>query len=323
MRSSKVVVRKSKFFCINYIVDDQIQNGQVIVLTIDNIFTSYKMRKSIYIFIALSFICGASFSQLSGDSFGETKSKGQGAITFTYANSPGYVYEGDDGEIQGISVDVMDKFIEYVQDKHKITLKVNHVNKDNKNFKLFLDRVQNSSKGVFGVSSTMVSSERKKVLKFSPAYHTTFSMIVTHKDVPSLKSIQSIATTFEGRKAYLCKSTAWEKQLLNIKKQYFPKMSTAYIESYQDLPKAVAEDKNSFTIINLNYFLMAVREGTPLKQHSYEKPKHTDIGIIMPLNSDWEPVITDFMNSGFIGSTDYKKIIAEHLGMSALKLLKQ
>ncbi|MCF6360516.1 MAG: hypothetical protein L3J29_07115 [Cyclobacteriaceae bacterium] len=41
----------------------------------------------------------------------------------------------------------------------------------------------------------------------------------------------------------------------------------------------------------------------------------------MPRKNDWSYVLTAFINSGFIGSVEYQKIIEQHLGEKAASLL--
>lgn len=279
--------------------------------------------RTIFVVLLLAFFCFPAAAQLSGDTFAKAKASGSGQVTFTYAISPGYVYPSSNSGVQGICVDIMEAFVKYVKEKHGVTLKVAWSGKHANDFGGFVKEVQQSSGGVFGLSSTMISAERKKILQFSPPFHSTFPMIVSHKNAPDLTSLSDISKTFASMKAYACKGTAWEKELLTIKKKHFPSLTIDYIKSVNHLAEQLTADPRGFTVLNINYYLVAVRDGYPIKQHLYEKPDRVPVGIIMPLSSDWAPVVAEFMNSGFIdrNNTEYRKIIANHLGTPALKLL--
>ncbi|MCG8390366.1 MAG: serine/threonine protein kinase, partial [Cytophagales bacterium] len=59
--------------------------------------------------------------QLNGDTYQEAKSAGYATWTLTYAEAPGFAAETEKG-ISGITIDIMEKFREYVQEKEKIKI---------------------------------------------------------------------------------------------------------------------------------------------------------------------------------------------------------
>jgi putative glutamine transport system substrate-binding protein len=86
---------------------------------------------------------------------------------------------------------------------------------------------------------------------------------------------------------------------------------------------AVVADKNVLTSADFTYYLKALQSRKPIKRHAIFDETGEEFGIIMPLSNDWSGLLTDFMKSGFIESSQYNKIITDHLGQSVLTFIKK
>jgi ABC-type amino acid transport substrate-binding protein len=278
------------------------------------------MKKIFLIFFVL--FPGLMHAQLSGDTYSEAKNTGKATWLITYANAPGFISKDGQGKVNGITVELMEKFKSYVKEKKGIDVTMTFRSNDPENFTRFLADVKSAKGGVFGLSNTTITSERKRSYSFSPAYITNIGMIVSHKDVSTLNNISEIADKFSGMTAVTVKNSTNAQRLLEIKNKYWSDLKIEYVPSFHAALDAVCNSDSKFTDIDFTYYLSAIQERKPLKRHPGGDNTAEKFGIIMPKSNDWAPLLKEFMESGFVGSVEYKKIISQNLGHSALKYLE-
>jgi ABC-type amino acid transport substrate-binding protein len=278
-------------------------------------------------FIKFGLIClmmaqvhAASSQTLKGDTWAEAQKKGSGELTYTYIETPGFSYLDNAGKVQGICVDIMDHFVDYVEKNKQVKLSVKYQGQTD-DFKKFYSNVKNGSGGVFGLGNITITDVRKKEVKFSPAFINNVTVLLTHNSVATLGALPQIAKTFEGMTAYTIKGTTNEKQLLELKTKYYPAMKVEYLPSSPEVIAKVASDPNTFTNLDFTYFLDAIKEKKPIKRHPSGDYDAEEFGMIMPLNTDWGPLLDEFLVN-FKKTTEYRQILAKHLGVNAVKMLK-
>lgn len=263
------------------------------------------------------------YAQYSGDSWQKAKSSGSGTISFAYVETPGFVYKDNTGNLTGICVDIMKDFVTYVKEKKGVNLSAKYVG-DGSSFSGMYNNVKGSSAGVFGLGNITITEARKKEIKFSPAFITNFAILVTQNSVPTLKSLDEISQTFAGLTAYTAKGTLNYKRLLDIKSKYYPDMQIAYASSSPETLDKVLADPQTFSYLDLAFYLDAVQRKQPLKRHAVGDQTSEQFGFIMPANSDWQPLMEEFFaaDGGYTNSIAYKKILSQHLGPTGVKLLQ-
>lgn len=261
------------------------------------------------------------FGQLKGDTYADAKSKGSASWVFTYAESPGFSSKKN-GKMTGITVDLMKKFEEYVEKKEGIDISITYQSKDPDNFTQFLEEVKKAQGGVFGLSNTTITEARKRIYSFSPAYITNIGMVLTHNSVPTLNSISEIADKFAGMTVVTIKNSTNEKWVMDIKSKYYPALKVEYVTSFGKAMNAIIADPKKFTNVDFTYYFEAIQNRQPVKRHPGGDESTEQFGIIMPKSNDWAPLLKEFMSDEFIGSVEYKKIIADNLGQSAMKFFE-
>lgn len=285
------------------------------------------MKRLISIFtVVLAIMCIAiapATAQYSGDSWASVKSSKSGKLSFAYVETPGFVYKGSDGNLTGICVDIMTDFVSYVNTKYGVNLTSTFVGNGN-SFSSMYSSVRKSTGGVVGLGNITIRAARKKEVKFSPPFITNFAILVTQPQVPTLTDVSKIGTTFKGLTAYAPKGTTNEKRLLDLKNKYFPDMNISYAASSPETLERVLNDKNGFAYLDLAFYLDAIQRRKALKRHPIGDQSSEQFGFIMPLNSDWQPLMNEFFsaNGGYTSSMAYKKILAKHLGDTGVKLLQ-
>ena len=275
-----------------------------------------------YFLYLLFIIPGLVYGQFSGDTYSKAKETGKAQWTLTYANAPGFIYKDSQGKISGITVDLMKAFKAYVENEKGISITLNYRANDPDNFTQFLSDVKVSKGGVFGLSNTTITRERMASYRFSPPYITNIGMVVSHREVSTMENISEIRTKFSGMTAVTVKNSTNAKRIMQIKKKYWNDLKIEYVPSFQEAVEAVSAGTGKFTDIDFTYYLNAVQSRKPLKRHPGGDNLTEKFGIIMPKSNDWAPLLKEFMESGFVGSIEYKKIITKNLGQSATKYLE-
>ncbi|TRX55951.1 amino acid ABC transporter substrate-binding protein [Fulvivirga sp. M361] len=283
-----------------------------------------KVRVTFYLSMLL--MLSGSFlgmAQYSGDTWESVKSNGSGSISLAYVETPGFVYKDAGGKLTGICVDIMDDFVSYINSKYQVSLTTKYVG-DGASFGGMYNKVKESEGGVVGLGNITIRETRKKEVKFSPPFITNFAILVTQSQVPTLNSIKNINQTFKGLTAYAPKGTTNEKRLEDIKSKYYPGMVIKYATSSPETLNQVLADKNGFAYLDLAFYLDAIQKRKPIKRHPIGDQSSEQFGFIMPMNSDWQPLMNEFFNSGggYTNTMPYKKILAKHLGDTGVKLLQ-
>jgi ABC-type amino acid transport substrate-binding protein len=185
------------------------------------------------------------------------------------------------------------------------------------------DKTKASSGGVFGIGNVTITEERKREVKFSPPIITNFAILVTQPNVPTLTSLEEIGKVFANMTAYTAKGTLNEKRIMDLKQKYFPFMKVVTNTSSQETLEKVFADPEGFAYLDLAFYIEAVQLKKPVKRHAVGDKAAEQFGIVLPMNSDWSPVMEEFFKAsgGYTNGTEYKKILIKHLGEAGVKLL--
>lgn len=280
--------------------------------------------KSSFIFSFLIATATVGYSQnYTGDSWAQVKVNGQGTIALAYVETPSFVYKDNTGKLTGICIDIMIDFVKYVNETKNVKLG-SKFSGDGSSFKGMYDKVKGSIGGVFGLGNITITEDRKKEVRFSTPFITNFAILITQKSVATLERFEDMPKTFSKLTAYSAKGTLNDKRIMELKQKYFRDMKISYTASSQETYEKITTDPNSFAYLDLAFYLEAVQEGKPVKRHPIGDKAAEQFGFVMPLNSDWQPLLDEFFkaNGGYTNTQQYKGILLKHLGETGLKLLQ-
>jgi ABC-type amino acid transport substrate-binding protein len=277
-------------------------------------------------FLTLVFIASTSlaFAQgYSGDTWASVKSTKSGTLSLAYVETPSFVYKDKSGNLTGICVDIMNDFVKWVSVNKGVKLKSQYVG-DGSNFKSTYDKVKASNGGVIGLGNVTITEDRKKEVKFSPPYVTNVAFLVTQPSAPTLAKLEDLPKTFGNYTAYTAKGTLNEKRIIELKSKYNPALKISTLTKSQEVLEKILSDPNSFSYLDLAFYIEAVQMKKPIKRHPIGDKTSEQFGFIMPLNSDWSPLLDEFFkaNGGYVNTKEYKSILIKHLGESGVKLLQ-
>lgn len=272
--------------------------------------------------VILAFLPFLLNAQLIGSTYAQAKVSKSAKFYYVYDGVPGFVDKNEDGEVTGLLVDIMRKFEAHVQSTKGISVIVEFVQVPNKDFKIFMSDVKNGSGGVFGLSNVSIKEDRKTDYQFSPAYMNNVSVLISNAKTPTLTNLSDLSTRFSGKKAYSVSSSTYYQRLDDLRKDHFPSMEIVSLTSVNEVMEKVSETNEAFAVVDLNYYLEALKNKRSIKRHAVGDKGEDKFGVIMPLKNDWEPLIREFFDNGFIGGADYRLLITENLGKGALRLIQ-
>lgn len=246
----------------------------------------------------------------------ETKIDNLQALYFD--NYP-FSYKNKNGQIEGIEVDILKSFADWMKNEKAININIEY--KSLKDFSAFFQSVANGQSNYIGLGSVSITEERKKQVAFAPPYLKNNSILVSQLEVPTLRKFEDFELNFSDKIAVVIKGTSHEKELLEIKEKYFPKMRVKYVDSPRAQLQLIFEDKTYFGYVDLlSYWTFLQERCCVLKIHREVSTKSEYFGFILPLNSTYQNYLLEFFEGGFgFTSTEaYKKILEKYLGYEVI-----
>lgn len=252
-----------------------------------------KFSKITLLLMVSSVLVTPAQAQVQGDNWAVVKAKGSGSITLAYVEAPGLVYKDASGNLTGICVDIMKDFVAYVNKTKGVKLTSTFTG-NGSSFSNMLSTVKSGKNGVFGIGNITITAARKKEFIFTPAFIRNSAILITHKTVPTLGTMSEVAAKFKGLTAYTSKGTMNEKRIASIKSKYLPSLTIKYAPSSPATMAKVVGDAKSFTYLDVAFYLDAVKNKKPLKRHAVGDTGSEEFGMVMPLSSDWGPLMEEF-----------------------------
>ncbi len=269
---------------------------------------------------AMLFHALGSVGQLIGDSFATAKETKSARLIYVYADVEGFATRGSDRKVAGLYVEMMDAFEAFLMDEYAISARGIYHNVGGSALQPFLNAIRDGSGGIFGVNTVSINEERKKYVKFSQGVLNNISILITHKNVATLTNIDKIASEFKGLKAYTVPGSTYHNRLLELKKERFPGLTIRQVPSDYQIVENVSNDDQSFAFIDISYYLEYLRAKKPLKRHPEGDLSGDQYGVVMPMDSDWGVVFSQFLDD-YLRSTEHKKSVTRNLGSGALRML--
>ncbi len=260
-------------------------------------------------------------SPLQGPQFEEAVQEGDAVLRVVFVPSSGFAYEGEGGELTGVTVELLRSFARFVEDAHGVDVELEFHREEE--WARFYDLVRSSRGGVFGIGNVTITEERREELAFSPPYLRNVATIVTHEDEPELSSMDDVQEVLAHLTGLSYPGTLHEERMETLRRERLPDLRTVEVTSNDELVGRVASGDGYFGYIDIYNYWAAVEEGLPIRRHGAADDASEEFGVIMPLDSDWEPVMEEFFRAhdGILGTEWYGALLGEHLGPELARLL--
>ncbi len=248
------------------------------------------------------------------DSWETAQADGRGTLkVFIQEEAPFAFYE--EGEFQGIEVDILRKFADWVYSRHGV-----HLSIEFKRYRQFVRLYEDvlSTENVVGAAFVTINDLRSKEVQFTPTYLQNASVLVSPVAFPTMSSFKQFERIFGEKTALVIRGTTHEKRLMEIRDEYHDGMRVKYVEEpEQMLPHLLSEDRNYYAMVDLITFWRFVKANNGgLKIHRAATVSQEQYGFILPQESDWYELFDSFFNEGFgfTASEDYENILRKYLG---------
>jgi len=260
------------------------------------------------------------FSQAyQGDSWTKVKSAGSGTLAVVYYEQQGLIYD-EQGKVKGACADIIDDFVEFVQEKYNKKVTVKYAGKEPV-FSKFLATAQ-YTKDILGVTNVTITEERKKNLKFTPPFLSNPVVLITHKDAPAVLSFSELGAKLKGFQAEIVGGSTHVKHIERIKKENMPDLTISYGSNGPEILKKISANPKLFTILDFTEYVDATRKNLPVKKQNLAFGAAEEMAFVMSKQSDWDEVWKEFLTPDYRKSVKYRKIIADNLGATFLSIVK-
>ncbi len=256
-----------------------------------------------------------------GDPWSEVLKKGHGTLKALYVPAEGFAYRDDQDTLTGVTVELIRELAVFLDEKYNVALKVEFEKEED--WSVFYRRIVNGGDGLIGFGNVTITEERKNELVFSPPYLNSIAALITHQDVPELKSFGEIASAFEGMKALVFEGTLHENRLRKLVNNHYPTADMHFATSNDEIVQHVSANNTYFAYIDLYNYVRAANRGAALKRHPIGDDSAEQFGYVMPLETTWDDIIAHYFlhNDGLTASKRYRHIMEEHLGKDLTRLL--
>lgn len=262
-------------------------------------------------------------AQYAGTSFAEANQTKKANLVCVYSETPGYITSGEKKEPVGMLPEVMKSYASYLKKNYgiEVVYSFQAFKKDAPISEIF-EKVTASKDGVFGLVFIFITAERKKTMNMSSTIFESPSFLLTSNTVPDVKSMEEVSARLKGFTAYVNQGNFFEDQFKELKAKSLPDLKIAYFKSYNvsNISETLAKDK-AMLYVDISGFLHASKSRLPFKSHKLLQLS-TPMGIIFSKQSTWDDSFNRFLQSGFVKSNEFKKIVADNLGPHTFDLLK-
>ncbi len=275
------------------------------------------MKKLFYLLLVA--LCVGFSPKYSGSSWNEINNKGNGTLSVVYYPQAGLI-ELENGKMTGLCADILNEFAQFVQFKYNKKIEVQYVGSEPV-FNDFLKACQ-STPNVLFVTNITVTEERKKLMKFTPAFLSNEETLITHKDAPAIDKLENISKVLNGYSAKVITGSVHVKYMEQVKNNNMPSLNIGYGTSGPEILKEISTNPKLFTILDFTEYVDATRSHIPVKKQNVKIGAPQEFAFAMSKQSDWDKVWSEFLTPEFRKSEKYRKMVAKNLGQTYLSLLK-
>lgn len=256
--------------------------------------------------------------KLHGDSWQQCKEYGKGTIIVYWHVVEPTTYLID-GEKEGIEVDLMKSFQQYIKITYDVDITIKWVRIDDFN-QLLANLSSKSAVGEFGVGNISITEERKNLIRFTPPFLPDMNLLVSSADIPIVSKESDFSSNFLGAKGITIEQTTLASDLEFLKNNHLNDVEFQHVSISDDLAKIIADGPRKFGYIDISVYLHSLKKGIPITRHNIFTVIREGYGIGYSKTDDWaEPIEAFFKHDGFRVSRD--NTIRKFLGDEFFELI--
>ena len=249
----------------------------------------------------------------SGTTLDQARAGESAELKVLWVASEGWAQAGPDGQPEGLTIAIMQRFAEWLNAQHELDVTLEFV--EEADWRRFYGRVRDASGGVFGLGNVTITAARREELAFSPPYATNVAVFISGAADPEVHEPAALPQLMLGRRALGFAGTLHEARLRDLAERHWPDMPLDLADSNDEILAAVAASTHFAYVDGYNYF-RARAQGLAVRRHPALDDPGEQFGIIMPLDNDWQDLLVDFFASegGLVNSDWYRDQLVKYLG---------
>lgn len=215
----------------------------------------------------------------------------------------------------GVEADILKEFFRWCEEKKQ--LKVNPVYHGYKTFNEFYTAMESAPENALGAGTVTIKEERKKNFDFSAPYLKNVAVFVSHGNVPTFSSANPNATNYTslGLQGLIEKGSIHTTYMKDFVSKYAPSMPLENISG--NLVEIFSSDPKYVTYMDIITYRGLLKSSDKyFKIHRDLTVRGENFGFVLHKNSEWTPLINEFMESGFgfTATRKYQQILESYLG---------
>ena len=260
------------------------------------------------------------YGQAPSNTWHEVKENGSGTLVVVYSENSPFIYSNSNGEVAGIEYEILQEFAQYVELQYgsKLNLVWEHLD----TFDALLDTLKDSNRSVLGIASISTLEERKKDFNISISYMPDIEVIVSSGEFRSVGSLGDFAKMVKENKAITVTNSTFERNILELRADYFPDIEIRYVPHVNILIEEVANSDNGWGYISLPNYLSYYRKGKDISRQRFFMVENPGLSMATTLSSDWVEAIDLFIaDPAFKPMLD--ALVEKHLGSTFSRVVAQ
>jgi hypothetical protein len=253
------------------------------------------------------------------DSWATVLANKKGTVTALWDDIEPFIYVNRSGQLSGVEFEIMESLRSYLHLKYGIELDIEWIRAGS--FHNIFSRVKESDcSGLFGWSYYSITPERKKEVQFTLPYMPDVNVLVTNNLEPMYASPKEFTGRLRDMRAFTQAQTTMEEDVLMLRNNFFPQLPLTYAKDDYEIMKAVANHTNSFGYVPLSVYIVALQKDIRVKRQQVLSSHRQGFAAVMPLSSDWKPILDEYFSSGLF-RMKAGAIIAKYLGTEVKELV--
>jgi len=270
-------------------------------------------KAGLFLYAILILLLPRAHGQSNSDTWREVKVNGSGTLVIAYSENSPFIYNDVQGNLAGIEFEIMEEFVRFIDDTYgaKLSLEFEHLY----NFESLLDTLKLSQRPLLGIASISSLEERKKDFKITDPYMPDIEIIISSRDFGTISSLAEFASMVKNNRAITVTNSTFERNILELQRDYFPEIQVEYVRHVDFLIEEISNSNKAWGYVSLPNYLAYFKKGKGISRQRFFMVEHPGLSIATTLASDWDEVLTEFLNdSRFRPLLD--QLIEKHLGQA-------
>jgi len=269
------------------------------------------LKAGLNLYFILFIVMHQAYGQSKSDTWSEVSANGSGTLVVAYSENSPFIYNDAQGKMAGIEFEILEAFVRFIDEKYgaKLNLEYEHLY----NFESLIDTLKNSKRPILGIASISALKERKKDFKISDPYMPDIEIIISSRNFGSISSLSEFANMVKNNRAITVTNSTFERNILELQKDYFPEIKIEYVRHVDFLIEDVSNSNDAWGYVSLPNYLSYYKKGKGISRQRFFMVENPGLSIATPLTSDWDEVLNEFIRDArFKPLLD--RLIEKHLG---------